>query len=350
MDGMKQSSGKRYVHLDILRVLAICGVLFIHSGDYGIYRYVTSESRFVFWLGSFFVAVIQYCVPLFFIISGALLLKKQESLSYVLKHRALRIVIVIAILVLIQYVRLKIAYPESYNLFIYIQMLYEGALQTEYWFLFEYLGFLLVLPFLQRMVGAVEKASWFVYLFLLYLVINCISPFVTLHMEWGNMKYRLPMFSVYIICALMGYFVEHRSGDFFLKGKNVLAFVPVVALMVADTMYVNYRQISTSVAGCCSHYFVAFYAGFLYVAVRYICHKCNMPEALRKFFAFLGGGVFGTYLLENWLRPLFLPVYEVLYEKIGSYPATFIWLFACLVVGILVSNLLKKVPGIGKLL
>ena len=71
---------------------------------------------------------------------------------------------------------------------------------------------------------------------------------------------------------------------------------------------------------------------------------------MHKVFAFASSGVFGTYLFGPLLQETFFPIYVVLNTKIKAYPATFVWLFVCLVVGVTISNLIKKVPGIGKLL
>lgn len=342
---------ERLLHPDILRVLAIWGVLFIHSDNYGIYYYQSAQNPVVYWLGAFIVSVAQYCVPLFFMISGGLLLQKQESLGYVLKHRVLRIGIVIAILVLVHFVTNYLKYPEyGFDITRYFQMFYEGALQTEYWFLFEYFGFLLVLPFLQRMVHAVTEPKWYIYVAVIFLFFHCMNPFLSYHLGWKYMRVEVPVFTTYIFCAVMGYFIENHSGEFFLKGRNVLLMLLPVALMVADSMHLNYIHREVTPAGYYSNYYTPFYAMFLYVLVRYFCHKWTMPGWVRSVFAYASAGVFGTYLLENWLRPWFLPVCMALRNVMHAYLAAFVWLLVCFVTGIVVTNLLKKIPGFKKLL
>ena len=92
---------QKKVHLDILRVIAILGVMFTHSGTYGVYRFLETDNRFNFWFGLVLATLTQLCVPLFFMISGALLLRKKETLAYVCKHRILRMFLVIVVLAFI---------------------------------------------------------------------------------------------------------------------------------------------------------------------------------------------------------------------------------------------------------
>lgn len=75
-----------------------------------------------------------------------------------------------------------------------------------------------------------------------------------------------------------------------------------------------------------------------------------MRPSLEKIVCFAGGGVFGTYLFEGQLRHIFHPIYVILNAKIHSYPATFVWVSACVLTGILISNVLKKIPFIKTLL
>lgn len=342
---------QKKVHLDVLRVIAIWGVLFTHTGDYGMYHYLHTENPINFWFGFFFAAITQYCVPLFFMISGALLLKKEESIGYVFKHRVLRIFLVIMVLSFIQFLSNYFHNPEfGFVISRFFQTMYEGALQPQYWFLFEYLSFLLVLPFLQKMVKSIQDKSWYIYVFFLFLIVNCICPILTAQLEWSGVSIDVRAFVGCIFYSVMGHFVENVSEDMFYKGKNVFILFLMTAVMVGVTLRLNYVSLDYSPLGEYSRYFAAYYAFFIFVLVRYLCSKCNLPVWVRKVFSFAGEGVFGTYLMEQALRDYFMPIYITLNTRIRSYPATFVWLFVCLTVGVVITNIVKRIPIIGKLL
>jgi len=343
--------GQKKIHLDILRVLAIFGVLFTHSDKFGIYHFLETDHPINFWFGLGCATLTQFCVPMFFMISGALLLKRDESLSYVYKYRVLRIFLVIAILAIITLLENHFSYPEECNMFLWwVQIMFEGVLPPQYWFLYEYLCFLLILPFLQRMAKAIPEKSWYIYIYFMFFFFSCICPIISRELEWKAVNVDLKIFAGCIFYSFMGYFIENVSEDMFHKGKNVLILFALTAIMFAENLRRNCENLSVSSVASNSGVYAPFYAIFLFVLVKYLCYKFTLPRTVQKVFAFASAGVFGTYLMEQVLREAFAPIYVVLNTRIKSYPATFVWLFACLVVGVTLSNLIKKIPVVGKLL
>ncbi|MCI8800081.1 acyltransferase family protein [Acetatifactor muris] len=338
------------VYFEILRLIAIFGVLFCHTGRSGIHHYLETDNRFNYWFGIFAVSVAQYCIPLFFMITGALLLKRQESISYVLRHRVLRIVCVIVLAALFQYLwRLRGQPGLGFDRKLYFQMVYEGSAAGQHWFLYAYLSFLLILPFLQRLVKVIPARSWFIYLFIIWEIIYGLFPIIAYYQEWGSTPLELSMFGDAVLYSMLGYFVECCTEDFFYKGKNVFWTFIIVSLLVAGTMYMNHTTLDGHYAAYGSALAPVF-SFLIYITVRYICCHWRCPVILEKGFLFAGSGVFGVYLMEGPLRETFYFIYLVLNTRIYSYPATFVWIFTCIVTGILITNLLKKVPVIGKLL
>jgi surface polysaccharide O-acyltransferase-like enzyme len=81
MSGSVQAKSNRLIHLDLLRLIAIFLVIFNHTGERG---YILFISKMGSPISLLYMAASVFCkiaVPLFFMISGALLLKKEESLK-----------------------------------------------------------------------------------------------------------------------------------------------------------------------------------------------------------------------------------------------------------------------------
>ena len=115
-------------------------------------------------------------------------------------------------------------------------------------------------------------------------------------------------------------------------------------------MYVNYTTLSESRFITMGNLFTNVYALTVFVIVRYICHSRKIPALMEKIICFAGAGAFGTYLIEIQLRDFFFPVYETLGPKIHAIPAAFVWVGVCVLVGVLLSNLFKKIPVVGRLI
>ena len=96
---------KKKIYIEVIRLMAIMMVLYGHTSVNGLMYFnlgkMNRSSQIAIWI----YPVIAGSVKLFFMISGALLLRKQESINTVLKKRFLRFFIVTAVAVLIYYVR-----------------------------------------------------------------------------------------------------------------------------------------------------------------------------------------------------------------------------------------------------
>lgn len=348
----KPDIGKnKTVHLEILRIIAIFGVFFCHTGYDGIHHYTQTDNGLNYWLGIFLVSVAQFCVPLFFMITGALLLRREETPGYVYAHRVLRVTAAAFLAVLFQYVCNCIRDPDmEFEVDTYFRLFFEGGAATPHWFLYAYLSLMFCMPFLQLMAKAVPDSRWFLYVFLTYGLINDFYPILAYYQEWGSTPLTMTLFPQSILCCILGYYVECRSEDIFHKGRNVLLLIGVSALLTAVSMHMNHLSVPEYTLAEYGGLFTWVYALTVYVAVRYLCGRRRMPGFLRKLFCFAGGGVFGTYILGEELLRLFRPVYVYLNDRIYSYIAVFVEIGVCVITGILITNLLKKIPGLGKVL
>lgn len=345
------SKGTKTLYPEIIRLFAIFFVLFSHTGTAGIHRYQVTESAAGYWIGMVLVSFAQICVPLFFMVSGALLLKREESFGQVYKHRVLRLVIVILLVVLLEYYYNYRMNPAiGFDIKTFFAIAYAGGATTQQWFLYAYLAFLMILPLLQRFAQSIPKGSWFLYLFLLWELLYGICPIWEYYQKWERIGLEIPLLVNIIFYSFMGYYVECRSQEHFYKQKNVLICWGVSLLATAENAYMNHLSLQETGSVNFVQIFVPLYAMTIFITIRYACYYCKIPKWVEKVCIFGGAGVFGTYLMERHLRELFFPIYTVLCPKIHALPAVFLWLLTCMAAGIVLSNLIKKIPVVGKLL
>lgn len=348
--GRKGKRVEKTVYLEILRLIAIFGVFFCHTGYDGAHHYMRTDNAVNYWFGIFLFSISQFCVPLFFMITGALLLKREESIGYVYKHRVLKMVAVTSLAVLFQYICNCIRNPnQEFEGKTYFRILFEGGASNQQWFLYAYISLMLCLPFLQRLVKALPDNSWFLVLFLVYEIIADFFPILAYYQKWGSIPVEMAMFPRSIVCCMLGYYLECCSEDAFYKRKNLLIFFGVFILLTIISMHMNHVSIPGNELAEYGGLFAMGYAAFFYVTVRYFCSRWDMPGFLGKIFCFAGGGAFGAYLMEGELQKLFHPIYDYLNTRIQSYPAIFVQILVCVLTGIVIANLLKRIPVVGKL-
>ena len=144
---------KRNLGFDVIRIVAILCVLYNHREAFSYYTIVPTGSVRYCLLVS--LSVISRCgPPLFFMISGVLLLDKEESFSTIIKHRLLRIII--AMLVLSIYA--KLFWPVAKGLSVF--SIFATRLN---WYLYAYCGYLLMLPILRIIAKniTIKQAKYF---------------------------------------------------------------------------------------------------------------------------------------------------------------------------------------------
>ena len=94
--------------------------------------------------------------------------------------------------------------------------------------------------------------------------------------------------------------------------------------------------------------FICIPAMTLYCLMKHLAGKINNAR-LQTVLPFLGGTVFGVYLIEKFCRALMAPVYVAMEPIIGSFAASLTWALATLCLSMIIVAALKCTPGINKL-
>ena len=138
---MTTDKDKRKYYIDILKIVAIIMVLYNHRGGYYWGPNVDSPITFLTVVKLMLGLLCKAGAPLFLVASGILLLNKEEKIGYILKHRVSRICAVMIILAIIN------TYKD-----VSLYGFYKCLFLDLNWYLYAYLLFLLMLPFLRKLV------------------------------------------------------------------------------------------------------------------------------------------------------------------------------------------------------
>lgn len=100
----------------------------------------------------------KVAVPIFFMISGGMLLGKEESIRELFKKRIFRYVIVILLFTFLQYLRIvRVNLEGGFHISTWLLYCYCGNIIEPYWFLKSYLSFLLCVPLLRIIARNLDK-------------------------------------------------------------------------------------------------------------------------------------------------------------------------------------------------
>lgn len=152
------TEAKKKIHLEVIRVIALLCIVYNHTGDRGNNVYRFTDGNVTFMVSLITDILCKIGVPLFLLVTGALLLQKEENWQQIYRKRVWRIVKVIVLFTIVRYFyecfyvkRMAFSFLELFKAIL------EGKLFLPYWFLYAYLSILFVLPFLKKMVKSMNK-------------------------------------------------------------------------------------------------------------------------------------------------------------------------------------------------
>lgn len=346
---------EKRLDFEVLRLIAIFGVVFNHTQERGFELYTLEGVSTVNYTGSLLLGILcKVAVPLFFMVSGGLLLHREEKIRTVLTRRVLRILFALVLFSGVLYLFWMRWGYVSGSWTDFIKRLWSSGVSIPYWYLYTYLGLLLMLPLLRPMVKAMSNMV-FVYLLGLHVVLyvlGIVAQFIHLGPVHGD--FLLPMAESSLFYFIMGYFMTHRF-SWELVEKRHLGILWGVALA---SVAVLFELANILVARGEGAYFdrqsllgvPVFLVFAVYVTVHQLFADKNLPGWAEKTIVTLGGCVFGTYLLEGILRHELSFLYEWLEPRIHVLPACLLWVAAVVFCGLLITWVLKRVPLLKKIL
>ncbi len=156
----KENQKPRKVYLDGLRIIAIILVVFNHTGGNG-YMYFAKEINSFFYPVYLFISLFdKIAVPLFFMISGTLLIPKEESYKEILKRFfkfACILLFVSAITYVYNYLR---GFSSVLSFKEFVVIFYSKGVIVQYWYLYAYLAYILMLPFIRKIARGLNEKDF----------------------------------------------------------------------------------------------------------------------------------------------------------------------------------------------
>lgn len=220
------------VWLDNARIIAIFAVVLLHCA-----AGVVSMSPFgsqSWWVGNLYDALVRWCVPVFVMISGALLLDtaKNDSIKTFYIKRMSRILIPIlfwSAFFLLYTDLIAIAEGSALQIDDFLEMIIHGVPYYHMWFLYMILSLYLFTPFFRKMIVVLSEKEINLLIFLLFLF----SAINSLAAKFGlvDSKLFVNWFLSYLPYYFLGYFIRtsDRCGSKrFWIGLFCIAVVPTI--------------------------------------------------------------------------------------------------------------------------
>lgn len=310
---------KRYDYLDLLRIIACFLVIFNHTDGYAnCFKYDGDQLSLGLMANLFIGMLIKIHVPTFFMISGTLLLGKDLEIGAAVK-KAVKFFVILTVFSIFA----NIVYTGHFYAPGFIRTFASADVDGAgpYWYLYAYIGILLISPFL-RFIAANLTVMHVKYLIFLRVCITGLIPmaFLILNKVLDSNIHLSNQFNPAIVIAdcifypLIGFGLDKKIDikDFsHLKIAVVLAtFLGANLLECLLTWYAGLDNVFNGFD------FLMTITFFLFI--KYILVSSSIPSGLGSFICTVGKLTFGIYLLDPILGTFLKPAFYNMHPAIPS--------------------------------
>lgn len=344
---------KKDATIEAIRCVALFLVLFTHTGDYGskLYQKMNETNSLLYFFSMSLDVIRISSVPLFLMISGAVLLGKNESVLTIIKKRILRFSVVLLIFSAIQYTYSHYVYNTELSINNFFKKIFVGEIKGEYWYLYLYLAYLLLLPIIRPVAQRLTKTT-IVYLVLLSTFVDIMGMIGEKFGKYCMLNNYISFLSCYsFIFPILGY------GCYNILSKRRLFIHERITLIISWIFVVIVNTYLTYISylenGIYSENQIWRLNVLLTMPVFCILldlgKQLKIPEMIRKIVCCIGNACFGIYLMENFIERYSSKFLSLLYMY-SPYKLTncFLYLIVTILGGTIFINLLKKIPIISK--
>lgn len=359
---------KRFFYIDLVKVVAIYLVLFAHSRTYGtkLYTLVPGQTIYPFYLWLDCIRTIN--IPLFFMASGALLLKPENDGSdsasmHRLVRRIMRYLAVLVVFSFLQYAyRIYTDSFETIGILDFLKNVYSSPIHYSYWFIYAYLGYLIMLPFIYKIACGLSKLQFRYLIFIMVMFMNVLPLFQILAgVEGVNTSFytNVYIYSVFPIIGCLVYpvigFYLHNHMDEVIFDKKWKIYVITGLAILGSCVAAGLTHFQMLKKGEYTEKYISYFNILTAIAVFCICYKLGQllerKKLLLKLISTISSCVFGIYLFENIIEDVFSSrIYEFIPIYWQRLTVCAVYMTLTVVLGTFITLLLKKVPVLGKLL
>lgn len=363
---MATGTKSKKTYLEVLRVFCAGLVIFNHIPGYSLYQTITGKSRF---LCMFLTMLTRINVPIFFMISGTLLLGKQEDYKTVLRKRASRVMILIALAEIGYYCcnwykqNFILQKQSNFDFGLLFRGVFSGKTgPTAYWYFYAYLGFVLLLPLLRRIAQGLKRED-IIILLGLHFLFSSFLPILNLFLS----AFSLEEFTLHskfevllatrsaLFYPLLGYYLDQKV-DIHTLSARFLRLISIFALIgIAISCACTYYQ--GTVQGKYTQDYVMLFDYVSTIAVFLLVKRFMLVGAPRisegkasQIICFVGSLTLGIYMFDPMLRHLFLRYSLFSKQDLSALVTSFVWIVKSMAIGGFLTFLLRLIPGMKKIL
>lgn len=303
------------VYIEFIRIIAIFFVIYNHTSEMGFSLFASRQpDSFQFWIYMFVSVFCKVAVPLFFAISGALLLGKEESLEKLWKNRIIKMILILILFSIINYLNYCFYTGKPFRIKNLLVSIYDGPsmVNGHLWYLYAYIALLICIPFLRILIQNMQNVHFY-YMIAIVLFVNGLSVIEYLLTQGettlsSDFLEYLWIISDVIVYPCIGYFLHYNVEVKTIQKKTLWMVWLVNLLGIVITCFMTYYVgqlegvINERTTEKFFNSFVIINCIAMFVTIRYIFEKHEIHDRLNKIILSIGKTTFGIYLIHQLVK------------------------------------------------
>ena len=294
-------------------------------------------------------ALTRFAVPVFVMISGALLLHREYELGDFLKKRLSRIIwpSLFWSLVYIAYStydeELCFSTDIGKDVLLVLTQLKNGA-YYHLWYVYMLIGLYLIIPIISRFVRNATEKEVIYFLLVWFAVIAFTQPYLSSFWPQVDVRY----FTGYIGYLVLGHYLAFKElPEVRNKAGLVVFYLMCLGGITIGTYFISWgtNSLSTVMYEPLGPFVILYAAGVFLLARTTVF---SLPGYLRKLRDFTGGYSLGIYLCHALFLSLLDDLLGISYKLCNPYVSIPVTALACFIASSLLIFVLSKIPGVGK--
>lgn len=335
--------------IDNLKVIALFAVIMLHTASPLLMDFKKADVSN--WLiGDFYNALVRFAVPVFVMISGALLLHREYEIGYFLKKRLSRIIwpflLWSFIYIIYTWYDEEITFSDNTwnNIHIILHQLKYGA-YYHLWYVYMLIGLYFFIPIISKFVrNGTEKEiryfllAWFVVMIFSQPYLSRFQPQIDVHYFIGYLGYL-------VLGHYLAFIDLPEKG---IKTPLIIYFLLCLISITVGTYFlsVSNKDLSTAMYEPLGP-FIVLYSSGIFLLARVSVFK--LPEVVIKLRSIAGGLSLGIYLCHA----LFLTLLDgqgINYKLCNPLLSIPITAGACFLLSSFLIFVISKIPIIGRII
>lgn len=338
-------STNKKVYIELMRIIAAWLVIFNHLKGYLLFIQTTGSKQWIYIVLSM---ITRINVPVFFMISGMLLLGRNITYSDIGKKIGRILIYLITFEILITVAESYMQYRHmgilTFDLVVFLRSILAGNIYGAgaYWFLYAYIAFLLMLPLLEKIAININ-AKDISYIIIIHFICFTALPIINLVLYFKMLdeivlnSYIVFPFGVLkcIFYPLIGYYLDKKINIEDLGWKPICLSVVVsccgIAISgmctLAEGMYLGrYSENFTEL-------FDYITAITFFLLIKRIISKGKMSVRTERKIILWGSLTFGIYLIDPVLKVILFNKYISFFRGRIPLISSIIWCFVSMCLG-----------------